>query len=129
MSRNNINAVKSQGSYGKENNMDGNMAQKNLNRDLDNDFEKGEKLVPLTEIHKNVSAPNPTSAIEESKTLLEKEADQPFKQTADPDDSYINKIVDKKIEKKYLVFRPYIDPMNMKPFLPPDRGYYYKMFN
>ena len=45
------------------------------------------------------------------------------------DDSFINKEVTKGIEKKYLVFRPYIDPMNVKPYKPSDRGYYFKMHN
>lgn len=31
--------------------------------------------------------------------------------------------------KKFLVFRPYIDPMTIKPYLPPDKGYYFKMKN
>ena len=43
------------------------------------------------------------------------------------DDSYVNKEVAKGVEKKYLVFRPYIDPMTVKPFKPPDRGYYFRM--
>ncbi len=39
------------------------------------------------------------------------------------------KAVDSKKYKKYLRFRPYIDPMSLKPYRPPDRGYYYKMYN
>ena len=45
------------------------------------------------------------------------------------DERYINKEVTKGIEKKYLVFRPYIDPITVKPYKPPDRGYYFKMHN
>jgi hypothetical protein len=43
------------------------------------------------------------------------------------DDAYINRDVSNKTNKKYLVFRPYIDPMSIKPYVPPDRGYYFKM--
>lgn len=45
------------------------------------------------------------------------------------DDSYVNKEVSKIVEKKYLVFRPYIDPLTVKPYVPPDRGYYFKLHN
>lgn len=31
--------------------------------------------------------------------------------------------------KKYLSFRPYIDPISIRPYKPPDRGYYFKMYN
>ena len=33
------------------------------------------------------------------------------------------------VQKKYLVFRPYIDPMNIKPHKPADKGYYFKFYN
>ena len=35
----------------------------------------------------------------------------------------------KEVSKRFLVFRPFIDPMNMRPYKPPDRGYFYKMYN
>eukprot|EP01022_Parablepharisma_sp_SALTPOND_P014233 TRINITY_DN191_c0_g1_i1.p1 TRINITY_DN191_c0_g1~~TRINITY_DN191_c0_g1_i1.p1 ORF type:complete len:624 (-),score=34.24 TRINITY_DN191_c0_g1_i1:6279-8150(-) len=28
---------------------------------------------------------------------------------------------------RYLKFRPYVDPIDIRPYKPPDRGYYYKM--
>ena len=31
--------------------------------------------------------------------------------------------------KKYLAFRPYIDPMSIRPYKPQDRGYYFKFNN
>ena len=31
--------------------------------------------------------------------------------------------------KKYLVFRPYIDPMTVRPYKPKDSGYYFKFYN
>jgi hypothetical protein len=31
--------------------------------------------------------------------------------------------------KKCLVFRPYIDPMSIRPYKPADRGYYFKNYN
>ena len=31
--------------------------------------------------------------------------------------------------KKYLIFRPYIEPLNFKPYAPSDKGYYYKFYN
>jgi tubulin polyglutamylase TTLL5 len=31
------------------------------------------------------------------------------------------------IKKKFLVFRPYEDPMTLRPYQPPDRGYYFKL--
>ena len=45
------------------------------------------------------------------------------------DDININKEISKSLEKKYLVFRPYIDPLTVKPYVPPDRGYYFKILN
>lgn len=30
---------------------------------------------------------------------------------------------------KYLIFRPYIDPMSIRPYKPPDRGYFYRFYN
>lgn len=32
-----------------------------------------------------------------------------------------------KLKKKFLVFRPYEDPIKIRPFQPPDRGYYFKL--
>jgi hypothetical protein len=43
--------------------------------------------------------------------------------------NFINKEVSEKSSKKYLIFRPYIDPMELKPYQPPDRGYYFKFNN
>lgn len=43
--------------------------------------------------------------------------------------AFINKEVSEKSSKKYLIFRPYIDPMNLKPYQPPDKGYYFKFNN
>jgi hypothetical protein len=31
--------------------------------------------------------------------------------------------------KKYLIFRPYIDPMSIRPYKPADKGYYFKFYN
>ncbi|CDW91499.1 tubulin-tyrosine ligase family protein [Stylonychia lemnae] len=31
------------------------------------------------------------------------------------------------IKKKFLVFRPYEDPISIRPYQPPDRGYYFKL--
>jgi hypothetical protein len=31
------------------------------------------------------------------------------------------------VKRKYLIFRPYVDPMNFPPAPPPDKGYYYIM--
>ena len=31
--------------------------------------------------------------------------------------------------KKFLIFRPYIDPMNIRPHKPVDKGYYFKFYN
>ena len=31
--------------------------------------------------------------------------------------------------KKFLFFRPYIDPMTIRPYKPPDKGYFYKFYN
>ena len=43
--------------------------------------------------------------------------------------AYINKEVSEKSSKKYLIFRPYIDPMDLRPYQPPDKGYYFKFNN
>jgi tubulin polyglutamylase TTLL5 len=32
-------------------------------------------------------------------------------------------------KRKYLIFRPYVDPMTTPPTTPPNRGYYYVMYN
>lgn len=37
--------------------------------------------------------------------------------------------VNNKIRKKYLVFRPYEDPIQIRPYLPPDRGYFFDLRN
>lgn len=31
--------------------------------------------------------------------------------------------------KRYLIFRPYIDPMSIRPYKPADKGYYFKFYN
>ena len=31
--------------------------------------------------------------------------------------------------KKYMIFRPYIDPMTLRPHRPADKGYYFKFYN
>ena len=28
-----------------------------------------------------------------------------------------------------MIFRPYEDPIKIRPYLPPDRGYYFKFYN
>ena len=35
--------------------------------------------------------------------------------------------INNKIRKKYLVFRVYEDPIQIRPYPPPDRGYYFDM--
>ena len=30
---------------------------------------------------------------------------------------------------RYLIFRPYIDPISIRPYKPPDKGYYFKNYN
>ena len=37
--------------------------------------------------------------------------------------------VNHKIRKKYLIFRVYEDPIQIRPYQPPDRGYYFDMRN
>ena len=37
--------------------------------------------------------------------------------------------VNHKIRKKYLVFRVYEDPIQIRPYLPADRGYFFDMRN
>lgn len=32
-----------------------------------------------------------------------------------------------KVKRKFLVFRPYDDPISIRPYPPADRGYYYYM--
>ena len=32
------------------------------------------------------------------------------------------------IEMRYLIFRPYIDPISIRPYKPADKGYYYKNY-
>ena len=31
--------------------------------------------------------------------------------------------------KKHLIFRPYIDPISIRPYKPQDKGYYFKFYN
>lgn len=93
-----------------------------FNKDLDFDSNP-EGVVPLVEIHKNASAP----ADEEKTKEVVAKPDEKIHTVID--DSYINKEVSKIVEKKFLVFRPYIDPLTVKPYVPPDRGYYFKMHN
>jgi hypothetical protein len=31
-----------------------------------------------------------------------------------------------KVSKKYVKFRPFIDPMNMRPYKPSDKGYFFR---
>lgn len=33
------------------------------------------------------------------------------------------------LESRYLVFRPYIDPISIRPYKPADKGYYFKNYN
>jgi hypothetical protein len=40
-----------------------------------------------------------------------------------------HKAVDNIMQKKYLMFRPYIDPMSMRPYKPKDQGYFFKFYN
>ena len=37
--------------------------------------------------------------------------------------------INPKIRKKYLIFRVYEDPIQIRPYLPPDRGYYFELRN
>ena len=32
-------------------------------------------------------------------------------------------------DSKFLLFRPYIDPMSVRPYKPQDKGYYFKNYN
>lgn len=34
-----------------------------------------------------------------------------------------------KFQKKYMLFRPYIDPMTIRPYKPQDRQLYFKFYN
>ena len=38
-----------------------------------------------------------------------------------------HKAVDNIMSKKYLIFRPYIDPMTLRPHKSADKGYYFKL--
>lgn len=40
-----------------------------------------------------------------------------------------HKAVDNIMSKKYLIFRPYIDPMTLRPHKSADKGYYFKFYN
>ena len=40
-----------------------------------------------------------------------------------------HKAVDNLVVNKYLVFRPYIDPMTLRPHKSQDKGYYFKFYN
>jgi hypothetical protein len=33
-----------------------------------------------------------------------------------------------KFSKKYMLFRPYIDPMSIRPYKAPDKGLYFKFY-
>ena len=53
-------------------------------------------------------------------------------QRVEPGKSLINKYtrrelpeLRKQIKRKFLVFRPYEDPMSIRPYQAPDRGYYF----
>ena len=35
----------------------------------------------------------------------------------------------RKIKKNFLVFRPYEDPISIRPYLPKDNGYYFYLHN
>ena len=35
--------------------------------------------------------------------------------------------ISSKIRRKYLIFRVYEDPIQIRPYSPPDRGYYFDM--
>lgn len=37
--------------------------------------------------------------------------------------------VDNIQSKKYLMFRPFIDPMTLRPHRPTDKGFYFKFYN
>ena len=39
------------------------------------------------------------------------------------------KAVDNIVQKKYMIFRPYIDPMTIRPHKPMDKGYFFKFYN
>ena len=30
---------------------------------------------------------------------------------------------------RYMIFRPYIDPISIRPYKPADKGYYFKNYN
>ena len=34
-----------------------------------------------------------------------------------------------KFQKKCMLFRPYIDPMSIRPYKPQDKGLYFKFYN
>ena len=65
------------------------------------------------------------SSIEEADSELEDMKIDVF-DSEDTREIGINWEVDEKIGKKYLIFRPYIDPLTCKPYVPSDWGYYYK---
>ncbi|TNV82551.1 hypothetical protein FGO68_gene13598 [Halteria grandinella] len=37
--------------------------------------------------------------------------------------------IQNKVFKKYICFRPYIDPISIRPYKPADKGYYFKLYN
>ena len=93
------------------------------NKDLEHELNSSSP-VPLVEIRQNTA---PVVITEEKKKPAEEIEKRELMSAID--DSYINKEVSKHIEKKYLVFRPYIDPLTVKPYIPSDRGYYFKILN
>lgn len=93
------------------------------NMDLEHELNSSSP-VPLVEIRQNTA---PVVITEEKKKPAEEMEKRELMSAID--DSYINKEVSKNIEKKYLVFRPYIDPLTVKPYIPSDRGYYFKILN
>jgi len=43
------------------------------------------------------------------------------------DKTTMKKLAQNNNQIRYLKFRPYVDPIDMRPYKPPDRGYYYKV--
>lgn len=76
----------------------------------ENDYEKEQQQLfkPKNSVHSQISTGN-TSQLDQI-----------------PDDPTSESII-AKLKKKYLVFRPYEDPITLRPFQPPDRGYYFKL--
>jgi hypothetical protein len=135
--RNSNNGSIMQNSVGKENK--DLVPKKSINKDLD--YECGLEVPPLIEIHENTldqfdqdeePVLEKREITKEIETNEEPKLPEPLKNDEKQgktaiDDSYINKDTIRGIEKKYLVFRPYIDPLTVKPYKPSDRGYYFKI--